>query len=120
MADIKNMKRPELLSPAGDMERLTMALHYGADAVYLAGQRYGMRAAAANFDNDELRQAVKMAHGADARVYVTCNTLPREDELKALPEYLAFLQDAGTDAIIVADMVLWLLPNNMRQSLSSM
>lgn len=104
MADIKKMKRPELLSPAGDMERLTMALHYGADAVYLAGQRYGMRAAAANFDNEELRQAVKMAHGADARVYVTCNTLPREDELKALPEYLAFLQDAGTDAIIVADM----------------
>lgn len=104
MADIKMIKKPELLSPAGDMERLTMALHYGADAVYLAGQRYGMRAAAGNFNNEELRCAVKMAHENDARVYVTCNTLPREDELKTLPEYLEFLQDAGADAIIVADM----------------
>ena len=104
MADIKMIKKPELLSPAGDMERLTMALHYGADAVYLAGQRYGMRAAAGNFNNEELRYAVKMAHENNARVYVTCNTLPREDELKTLPEYLEFLQDAGADAIIVADM----------------
>ena len=104
MADIKMIKKPELLSPAGDMERLTMALHYGADAVYLAGQRYGMRAAAGNFNNEELRCAVKMAHENNARVYVTCNTLPREDELKTLPEYLEFLQDAGADAIIVADM----------------
>ena len=104
MADIKMIKKPELLSPAGDRERLTMALHYGADAVYLAGQRYGMRAAAGNFNNEELRCAVKMAHENNARVYVTCNTLPREDELKTLPEYLEFLQDAGADAIIVADM----------------
>ena len=104
MADIKMIKKPELLSPAGDMERLTMALHYGADAVYLAGQHYGMRAAAGNFNNEELRCAVKMAHENNARVYVTCNTLPREDELKTLPEYLEFLQDAGADAIIVADM----------------
>lgn len=96
--------RPELLSPAGDMERLTMALHYGADAVYLAGQSFGMRAAAGNFNNDELRAAVKMAHSRGARVYVTCNTLPREDELKALPPYLEFLQDAGADALIIADM----------------
>ncbi len=104
MADTIKKLKPELLAPAGDMERLTMALHYGADAVYLAGQRYGMRAAAGNFDNDELRRAVKLAHGKNARVYVTCNTLPREDELKGLPEYLEFLQDAGADGIIAADM----------------
>ena len=97
-------KKIELLSPAGDMERLEMALTYGADAVYLAGQRYGMRSAAGNFDDEQLRRAVSLAHSRGVRVYVTCNTLPREDELAALPGYLEFLQDAGADAVIVADM----------------
>ena len=96
--------QPELLSPAGDMERLNMALRYGADAVYLAGTEFGMRASAGNFDEAQLRQAVELAHGWGVRVYVTCNTLPREDELKRLPEYLEFLQDAGADALIVADI----------------
>ena len=71
----------ELLSPAGDYERLVMAVQYGADAVYLAGREFGMRAAAANFDNDTLIRGVEYAHRAGVRVYVTCNTLPREDEL---------------------------------------
>ena len=97
-------KKIELLSPAGDMEWLEMALTYGADAVYLAGQRYGMRSAAGNFDDEQLRRAVSLAHSRGVRVYVTCNTLPREDELAALPGYLEFLQDAGADAVIVADM----------------
>ncbi len=86
------------------MERLRMALLYGADAVYLAGTAFGMRAAAGNFDQEQLRQAVKLAHGRGVRVYVTCNTLPREDELAMLPGYLEFLQDAGADALIVADI----------------
>ena len=86
------------------MERLHMALLYGADAVYLAGTAFGMRAAAGNFDQEQLRQAVKLAHGRGVRVYVTCNTLPREDELAMLPGYLEFLQDAGADALIVADI----------------
>ena len=81
-----------------------MALHYGADAVYLAGQQFGMRASAGNFSEEQLRTAVKIAHGKNARVYVTCNTLPREDELKALPAYLEMLQDTGADALIIADM----------------
>ena len=81
-----------------------MALHYGADAVYLAGRAYGMRAAAVNFSDEELLAAVRLAHGKSAKVYVTCNTLPREDELKALPEYLEFLQYAGADGLIIADM----------------
>lgn len=81
-----------------------MALLYGADAVYLAGTEFGMRASAGNFDEAQLRQAVELAHGWGVRVYVTCNTLPREDELKRLPEYLEFLQDAGADALIVADI----------------
>ena len=94
----------ELLSPAGDRERLRMALLYGADAVYLAGRQFGMRAASANFSDEELRQAVEDAHGQEAKIYVTCNTLPREEELKALPPYLEFLQDAGVDGLIIADL----------------
>ena len=81
-----------------------MCVLYGADAVYLAGRRYGMRAASANFGDEELVQAVSFAHERGVRVYVTCNTLPREDELTELPRYLAFLQDAGVDALIIADL----------------
>lgn len=86
------------------MERLIMALHYGADAVYLAGQRYGMRASAGNFSGEQLVKAVEMAHEKGVRVYVTCNTLPREDELAGLPGYLEALQTAGADALIIADL----------------
>lgn len=96
--------RPELLSPAGDMERLRMALLYGADAVYLAGHAYGMRAASANFSDDELEAAVALAHTAGAKLYVTCNTLPLENELAPLPRYLGFLQEIGVDAMIIADL----------------
>lgn len=94
----------ELLSPAGDYERLIMAVRYGADAVYIAGREFGMRAAAANFDNDTLIKGVNFAHANGAKVYVTCNTLPREGELKRLPEYLEFLNSAGVDALIIADL----------------
>lgn len=94
----------ELLSPAGDMERLNMALLYGADAIYLAGRAFGMRASTVNFSDEQLRAAVRLAHKKGAKVYVTCNTLPREDEIKLLPEYLEFLQDTGADALIIADL----------------
>ncbi|MGI6028816.1 MAG: peptidase U32 family protein [Candidatus Heteroscillospira sp.] len=98
------VKKPELLAPAGDMERLEMALHYGADAVYLAGRQYGMRASAGNFSPEEMRRAVSTAHGLGRKVYVTCNTLPREDELAGLPAWLEQLRDMGADALIVADL----------------
>ncbi len=94
----------ELLAPAGDSERLEMALRYGADAVYLAGKEFGLRAAAGNFDNEELVKAIELAHGMGKKVYVTCNTLPREEELNRLPGYLAFLNEAGPDALIIADL----------------
>lgn len=94
----------ELLAPAGDWERLEMALRYGADAVYLAGKEFGLRAAAGNFDNEELVKAIELAHGMGKKVYVTCNTLPREEELNRLPGYLAFLNEAGPDALIIADL----------------
>lgn len=81
-----------------------MALHYGADAVYLAGKEFGLRASAGNFSADELHAAVKMAHAKGVKVHVTCNTLPREDELGRLPEFLELVQDAGVDALIIADL----------------
>lgn len=96
--------RPELLSPAGDMERLRMALRFGANAVYLAGQQYGMRGACGNFDAEELREAVRLCHEKQVRVHVTVNTLPRDDEMTVLPPYLELLDEIGADALIVADL----------------
>ena len=97
-------ERAELLSPVGDLERLEMALHYGADAVYLAGKEFGMRSSAVSFDDEALRTAVKTAHAKWVKLYVTCNTLPREDELERLPDYLSFVQEIGVDALIIADL----------------
>ena len=98
------MGKPELLSPAGDRERLDMALAYGADAVYLAGDAFGMRAFAGNFDRDGLAEAVRLAHANGVRVHVTCNTLARNDEAARLPEYLEYLDAIGADAVIAADV----------------
>ena len=94
----------ELLSPAGDMEKLIMAITYGADAVYLAGNMFGMRSAAGNFDKDGLKTAVRLCHENGVKMHVTCNTVPRNDEVALLPEYLEYLQDIGTDALIIADV----------------
>ena len=98
------MSKLELLSPAGDMERLRMSVLYGADAVYLAGTDFGMRSFAGNFSAEELPVAVKFAHDHGVKVHVTVNTMPRNDEIIALPEYLERLDDAGVDAVIVADL----------------
>ncbi|MGN8897288.1 peptidase U32 family protein [Flavonifractor sp. HCP28S3_F3] len=94
----------ELLSPAGDMERLKMSLAYGADAVYLAGTDFGMRAFAGNFTPEEMKQAVAMCHSRGVSIHVTCNTMPRNDEVARLPEWLEYLQDLGVDAVILADV----------------
>ena len=96
--------KPEILAPAGDMERLQMAVLYGADAVYLAGTDFGMRAFAGNFTQEELRQAVRFAHSHGVRAYCTINTMPRNDEVSRLPEHLELLNDAGVDAVIAADL----------------
>ena len=98
------MKKLELLSPAGDMERLRMSVLYGADAVYLAGTDFGMRSFAGNFTPEELPTAVKYAHEHGVKVNVTVNTMPRNDEVVQLPAYLEQLQDAGVDALILADL----------------
>ena len=98
------MRKLELLSPAGDMERLKMAVLYGADAVYLAGTAFGMRAFAGNFTPEELPLAVKFAHDHGVKAHVTVNIMPRNDEVASLPAYLEQLNDAGVDALIVADL----------------
>ena len=94
----------ELLAPAGDMERLQMAVAYGADAVYLAGTTFGMRSFAGNFSPEELKQAVDLCHAKGVRVHVTCNTMPRNGEVARLPEWLEYLNDVGVDAVILADV----------------
>ncbi len=98
------MAKLELLSPAGDMERLKMSVLYGADAVYLAGTDFGMRSFAGNFSPEELPQAVKFAHSHGVKVHVTVNTMPRNEEVANLPAYLEQLNDAGVDALILADL----------------
>ncbi len=94
----------ELLAPAGDLERLEMALAYGADAVYLAGTAFGMRSFAGNFSRPELKQAVSLCRGRGVRVHVTCNTMPRNEEIACLPDWLSWLEELGVDAIILADV----------------
>lgn len=98
------MKIPELLAPAGNMEKAKIAIAYGADAIYLSGQLYGMRAGAGNFDNEQLAAVVKYAHDRGVKVYVTVNIIPHNQHLEGMPEYIAFLHKLGVDAIIVADV----------------
>ena len=99
-----NWKKPELLSPAGDMEKLKMAVAYGADAVYLAGTSFGMRSFAGNFTDDELSAAVGYARDHGVKTHVTVNTMPRSGEVDALPAHLERLDAAGVDALIIADL----------------
>ncbi|MBQ1756174.1 MAG: U32 family peptidase [Oscillospiraceae bacterium] len=98
------MKKPEILAPAGDAEKLNMAVRYGADAVYLAGTSFGMRSFAGNFTDEALPKAVALAHSFGVKVHVTVNTLARNNEIPALPEHLERLNDCGVDALIIADL----------------
>lgn len=99
-----NFPRVELLCPSGDIERLKCAVLYGADAVYLAGTMFGMRAGANNFNDEQLIEGVKIAHNKGVKVYMTCNTIPHNNEVKQLPEFLERAQNAGVDAFIIADV----------------
>ena len=98
------MRKPELLSPAGDWEKLRMAVLYGADAVYLAGTSFGMRSFAGNFSDEELPRAVRFAHEHGVKVHATVNTMPRWDEAEQLSAHLEKLDAAGVDALILADL----------------
>ncbi len=100
-----NYSRPlEVLSPAGDMERLEAALEFGADAVYLGGKMFGMRAASPNFTAEELKTACDKAHSIGRRVYLTCNTLPRNNEMPLMEGFIREAQEAGVDALIANDI----------------
>jgi len=94
----------ELLAPAGDKQKLIMAIEYGADAVYLASTRFGLRTFAGNFDLNELKWAVDYAHSHNVKVYVTVNIIPHESDLNDLPEYIEYLQSINVDAVICADL----------------
>ena len=102
-------KKPELLAPAGDWEKLQMAVLYGADAVYLAGTSFGMRSFAGNFSDEELPRAVDFAHRHGVKVHATVNTMPRSGEVDRLPEHLEKLNDAGVDALILTDLGAFIL-----------
>lgn len=98
------MNKPELLAPAGNMEKLKMALIYGADAVYLGGKAFGLRAFGGNFSLEELREAVDFTHGLGKKLYVTVNIFPHNSDMEKLPEYLRYLDEIRVDAILVADL----------------
>ena len=111
------MKKPELLAPAGTMEKLQMALAYGADAAYLGGTQFGLRAFGGNFTNDEIRAAVQLAHGMGRKVYVTVNVFPHNDDLVSLPDYLRFLAEAGVNAVLVADLGVFMCAREVAPAL---
>lgn len=98
------MKLPELLAPAGNMEKALVAMEYGADAIYLAGKSFGMRAKAGNFSSEELKEVLALARARGVKVYVTVNTYPRNEEIDLLPAYLQELEGLQVDALIVADV----------------
>ncbi len=98
------MKKPELLAPAGDFESLEAAVAYGADAVYVGGKAFSMRVSSQNFDSSQLKEAVSYAHKSGVRIYLTCNTLPRNDEIATLPSFLENCAKAGVDAFIISDL----------------
>lgn len=99
-----NNKLPELLCPAGDIVRLKAAVDFGADAVYLAGEEFGMRTAATNFGEEDLKKGIEYAHSRGVKVHVACNTLPHNEEIPRLPAFLELVNDLGADAVIAADI----------------
>ncbi len=97
------MKKVELLAPAGNLEKLKMAILFGADAVYIGGQRFGLRASADNFSLEDMKEGLAFAHERDCKVYVTVNIIPHNEDLVGLPEYIEELNNLGVDAVIVSD-----------------
>ncbi len=98
------MNKPELLAPAGNMEKLKMALLYGADAVYIGGKHFGLRASAQNFDIEQIKRAVELTHKKGRKIYLTVNIIPHNEDLEKLPQYIKQIKDTGIDAVIVSDI----------------
>lgn len=103
------IKKPELLAPAGTLEKMKMAILYGADAVYLGGKAFGLRAFGGNFSREELKEAVAFAHARGRKVYVTVNIFPHNSDLAGLPDYLEYLAQIKADALLVADLGVFMM-----------
>ena len=101
---IMKYKKPELLAPAGNLEKLKIAFQYGADAVYFGGKSFSLRAAAQNFSFDDMREGVKIAHELGKKMYCTINVMPRNEEIKEIIPYLKKLEEIGIDAVLVSDL----------------
>jgi U32 family peptidase len=102
-------RRPELLAPAGTMEKLKMALIYGADAAYLGGQQFGLRAFCGNFTHEEIRKAIHFAHTLGKKIYITVNIFPHNEDMNTLPAFLRFLAEVGADAVLIADLGVFMM-----------
>ena len=111
-------KKPELLAPAGNMEKCKMALLYGADAIYLGGNKFGLRAFAANFSTAEIKEAVEFAHNLGKKVYVTVNIFAHNEDINELSEYLLSLEEAGVDALLISDLGVWNIARKVVPSMS--
>ena len=110
-------KKPELLAPAGTMEKLKVALLYGADAAYVAGKSFGLRAFGGNFTRDELKEAVEFAHALRKKIYVTLNIYAHNSDIKQTPQYISYLAEIGVDAVLVSDLGLFTLCRSQAPSL---
>ncbi len=99
----KKMKKPELLAPAGNLEKLKTAIDFGADAVYLGGKKFGLRAYAGNFSMEELAEGVEYAHSRGKKVYVTLNIFPHNEDLEGLEDYIREIEALGVDALLASD-----------------
>ena len=106
------MKKVELLSPAGDLDRLKIACLYGADAIYIGGKNFGARMFAPNFSNEEIVDAIKLCHLFGVKLYVTVNTIIYDEEIEDVLEYIRFLHKSGVDALIVQDIGLMYILKN--------
>ena len=100
----------ELLAPAGNMEKLKTAFKFGADACYMAGKKFGLRAFSGNFEEDEIKEAIEYAHSLNKKVYITVNIVAHNDDFNGLREYLISLRDMRADGIIVSDIGIMNLP----------
>ena len=101
------LEKPELLAPAGNMEKGKMALLYGADAIYLGGKAFGLRAFANNFSMEEIGEITAFAHDLGKKVYVTVNIFAHNEDVNKLPAYLQDLEKAGVDALLISDLGVW-------------
>jgi len=111
------MKKLELLSPAGDMQKLKTALYFGADAVYVGGKAFSLRALAGNFSNEEILEAVEFTHSLGKKIYVTVNVFARNEDIEKLEEYFKFLESAKVDGAIISDTGLMALAKEVAPNL---